>query len=267
MDSAPAQPSVDPAARTGRHWLLYVVPFIVYMLLNTLEPTPPKPAVNQPEHAAKPEKGGWFTLGIPYSYYPVVYSAKVGITALLMLALAREYRQLPWRVSPLAGAVGAVGVVLWVGICLLELEPRILGPLGLDSVLGTGERAAFNPLAQLKDQPALAYGFLAVRFLGLVLIVPIIEELFLRGFLMRFITDSDWWQVPIAGITTTAVAITTAAAMAMHPAELLAELAWFSSVTWLMFRTKNLTDCIVAHAVTNLLLGIYVVTTGNWRFM
>lgn len=184
-----------------------------------------------------------------------------------MLALLRDYRQLPWRLNPLAIAIGAVGVVLWVGICSLQLEPRILGPLGLGGLLGTGERAAFNPLVEMSDRPQLAYAFLAVRFLGLVLIVPIIEELFLRGFLMRFITDANWWVVPITGITTTAIAVTTAAFVAMHPAELLAAFVWFSSVTWLMFRTKNLTDCIVAHAVTNLLLGIYVVTTGNWQFM
>ena len=53
----------------------------------------------------------------------------------------------------------------------------------------------------------------------------------------------------------------------MHPGELLAAFVWFSMVTWLMVRTRNIWDCVVAHAVTNLLLGIYVVTTGNWQLM
>ncbi len=55
--------------------------------------------------------------------------------------------------------------------------------------------------------------------------------------------------------------------MLIHPAELLAAAVWFSMVTWLMVRTRNVWDCVAAHAVTNLLLGVYVVTSGEWRFM
>jgi len=53
----------------------------------------------------------------------------------------------------------------------------------------------------------------------------------------------------------------------LHPAEMVAAAVWFSLVTWLMLRTRNIWDCVAAHAVTNLLLGIYVVTTGEWQFM
>jgi membrane protease YdiL (CAAX protease family) len=38
-------------------------------------------------------------------------------------------------------------------------------------------------------------------------------------------------------------------------------------VTWLMVKTRNIWDCVVAHAVTNLLLGVYVVATGQWQLM
>ena len=59
-----------------------------------------------------------------------------------MLALLPGYRQFRCRVSPLAVVVGALGVVIWVGLCKLRIEQTVLGPLGLDSVLGLGERAA-----------------------------------------------------------------------------------------------------------------------------
>jgi hypothetical protein len=49
-----------------------------------------------------------------------------------------------------------------------------------------------------------------------------------------------------------------------HLGEVLAAAAWFGMVTWLMVRTRNLWDCVLAHAVTNLLLGIYVVTWHEW---
>ena len=55
--------------------------------------------------------------------------------------------------------------------------------------------------------------------------------------------------------------------MLMHPAELLAAAVWFSLVTWLMVKTRSLWDCIVAHATTNLLLGCYVLWSGEWTLM
>jgi hypothetical protein len=53
----------------------------------------------------------------------------------------------------------------------------------------------------------------------------------------------------------------------MHPQEALAAVVWFGAVAWLMIRTKNVWDCVVAHAITNLLLGVYVVVSGEWWLM
>jgi membrane protease YdiL (CAAX protease family) len=55
--------------------------------------------------------------------------------------------------------------------------------------------------------------------------------------------------------------------MLTHPNELVAAALWFSMVTVLMVKTKKIWDCVVAHAVTNLLLGIYVVSTGEWQLL
>ena len=110
----------------------------------------------------------------------------------------------------------------------------------------------------------MAWTFLAVRFFGLVAVVPVIEEFFLRGFVMRFVVDRDWWDVPFGKVNRLAVVLGTAVPMLMHPGELLAALVWFSMITWLMLRTRNIWDCVVAHAITNLMLGIYVVACGVW---
>jgi CAAX prenyl protease-like protein len=104
-----------------------------------------------------------------------------------------------------------------------------------------------------------------VRFLGLALVVPIIEEFFLRGMVMRFVIRDAWWEVPFGQVTPLAVVVGTAVPMLMHPGELLAAFVWFSLVTWLMIRTRNIWDCVAAHAVTNLLLGVYVVTQEQWQ--
>jgi hypothetical protein len=181
------------------------------------------------------------------------------------------YRQFPFRISFLSIAVGVLGVVIWIGLCRMDLEHTYLQPafdrVGLGWIIGSGQRAAFNPFVQFADQPVWAWIFLAIRFFGLALIVPLIEEFFLRGFVMRFVVESDWWKVPFGKVNRLAVVLGTLVPVLMHPAELLAAVAWFSLVTWLMLRTRNIWDCVAAHAVTNLLLGIYVVSSGNWQLM
>lgn len=270
--TAPSPQSATPGADQSlwRPWLVFVAPFVVYMLLNTLEPArpaPPKPAAEGAAEKPVDSRRGWLDLGIPYRYYPLVYTLKIALTGALMLALIRDYVAISWRLSPLAIAVGVVGVCLWIGITELRLEPRLLEPIGLGGLIQTGTRSAYNPLIELRDWPLLAYGFLAVRFLGLVIVVPIIEEFFLRGFLMRYITDQKWWSVSLGAVSGTSIAVATAAAVAMHPAEMLAMLAWFLLVTWLMLRTQHLTDCVLAHATTNLLLGVYVLVSGDWTYL
>ena len=97
--------------------------------------------------------------------------------------------------------------------------------------------------------------------------MPVIEEFFLRGFLMRFVVAPDWWNVRIGVVNRAAVVAGTVVPMLMHPGEVLAAAVWFSAVTWLMIRTRSLWCCVGAHAVTNLLLGIYVVASHNWWLM
>lgn len=264
-DDPPTTP-FQPASRllAERPWLTFLLPFAVYMIVGSFEPAPPKPAFILPDGASRPAiNQNWF--GLKYHQYPIVYTVKIVLTIAAMLFVLPGYRQFPFRIFPLAIAVGIIGVVLWIALCQLHLERKLLAPFGLEKFLGLDDRPAFNPLDELAATPAWAYAFLAIRFLGLALIVPIIEEFFLRGFLMRFAIRETWWTVPFGTLTRASAIIGTAVPMLMHPGELLAAAVWFSLVTWLMFRTKNIWDCVAAHAVTNLLLGIYVVTQHQWQ--
>lgn len=265
MAIPPSQPSALRPESTRRGgpfalspWLTFLLPFIVYMVAGGFEPAPP--------HKSGFEVENWF--GLRYDQYPIVYTAKIALTIAAMWYVLAGYRQFPFRISPLAIAVGIVGVVLWIGLSRLGLEDHVVKLLGRDStlvgLLGLGERPAYNPLDQLAATPVWAYTFLAIRFLGLALIVPIIEEFFLRGFLMRCVMADRWWEVPFGQVTTAAIILGTLVPVIYHP-EKLAALVWFSLVTWLMVRTKNIWDCVAAHAVTNLLLGVYVVTQQQWQ--
>lgn len=242
-----------------QQWLLFLLPFFAYMLLGALEPTPEQPG------------GQAIGLAIPYAYYPWLYAAKIALTVAAVAFVWPGYRQFPLRLSPLAVAVGIVGGPLWIGVCLMNWEHVYLLPaleqVGLGGIIGAGDRPAFDPFVQLAGQPAAIWSFLAVRFLGLVAVVPLIEEFFLRGFVMRFFMDRQWWDVPFGKADRLAIVLGTAVPMLMHPGELLAAMLWFSMITWLMLRTRNIWDCVAAHAITNLILGIYVVASGTWRLM
>ena len=234
------------------------------MVVGSFEPAAPKPAKVRPDGSPRTEiNQNWF--GLEYKQYPIVYTVKIAFTIAAMVFVLPGYRQFPFHISPLAIVIGVAGVVLWIGICHLQLERALLAPLGLEKFLGLGDRPAFNPLAELADTPAWAYAFLTLRFLGLALVVPVIEEFFLRGFLMRFVIREQWWTVPFGTLTPAAAIMGTVVPMLMHPAELLAAAVWFSLVTVLMARTRNVWDCVAAHSVTNFLLGIYVVTQGAWQ--
>jgi CAAX prenyl protease-like protein len=127
-----------------------------------------------------------------------------------------------------------------------------------------GERIAFDPATI--TQPAGRYGFLAVRFLGLVLVVPLVEELFWRSFLMRWIINPDFERVPVGQVTWAAALVTSGLFALAHPAEWPA--AFLTGMAWagLLYRTKSLFACFLSHLVANLALGIYIVATGSWRF-
>ena len=237
-------------------WLTFVLPLAVYMLVGSLEPGPPVS-----------DKSRW--IAIPYAYYPAVYTAKIVLTAAAMWWVLPGYRRFPFRVSGWAVPTGMVGVVLWIALCTLGWERKLLTPLGVDALIDFVARTGYNPFAELSGRPPALVGvFLSVRFLGLALLAPIVEEFFLRGFLMRFFVQADWWKVPFGTVHPTAILAAVAYPLLSHPGvEWFAAVAWFLLITLLMFKTRNIWDCVVAHGVTNLLLGLYVVWSGQWQLM
>jgi CAAX prenyl protease-like protein len=264
-----------------------VLPFAIFMIVGSLEPSPPDREVEAEINRLKAQiEEGELNLAErslaadrlkkleeeqhhlrPYEDYPKVYTWKIGLTTLAMLLVLPGYRAFPVRVHGIAWIVGIVGAIVWIGLCKLHLEKALLEPLGLGGILNFVRRPGFNPIAEIKDNPQWAYGFLAIRFFGLVIVISIVEEFFLRGFLMRYVMDVDWHLIPFAVVNRLALITGTVFPMLMHPGELFAAAAWFSMVTWLMLRTKSIWDCIIAHAVTNLLMGLWVVYSGDWWLM
>ncbi len=254
---APGPPPCSARARllSLYPWIAMTLPLAMFLVVGSFEPSPPG------DGSAETPTAGW---QLPYSAYPWIYTLKIVLTSAVLAWVWPALRVFPRKVTGWSLIVGIVGVCLWVGLWKLGLDERLLGPLGLG---GVGTRSAYNPFEQLKDPPALAYGFMAVRMFGLTVVIALAEELFLRGFLMRFLVRPDWWNLPFGDVNRAALIAGTVVPMLMHPAELLAAAVWFSLVTCLMVKTRSLWDCVVAHGTTNFLLGCYVLWSGDWQLM
>jgi len=124
--------------------------------------------------------------------------------------------------------------------------------------------------AEAFDPQSIAAGsnrtlFMATRLLGASLLVPVMEELFWRSFLIRYIENPDFKSVQIGAWSLTpflAVTLLFGLEHNMVAAGLMAGAAY----NLLLYRTGSIAQCIVAHSTTNLCLGTYVIMTGSWQF-
>ena len=146
-------------------------------------------------------------------------------------------------------AVGLLVFVLWI---------RLDAPW-----MQIGEpSAAFVPV---DAQGRLDWPLITVRWLGAALLVPVMEELFWRSFLMRWLQQPVFEGVDPRRVGFKAVLLSTFVFMLAHPLWLAAILAGLAYAL-IYRRTGKLWTAVIAHAVTNGALGIWVVQTGQWQF-
>ena len=220
-----------------RDYLAYVGPMAAYLLLTQAE-------------AAIPE-------GRQETWYPIAYAAKAAVVAAVMVLGRSAWRDLKALPGPggwlLSVGLGLAVTAAWVGL------DGVYPPLPL---MG-GPRTGYDPSVLPTGG---AWAFVAIRMIGLVVLVPVFEELFWRSFLMRYVIDpDDFRRVPIGRVTPLAAAITSVFFMLAHPEwlpALLTGLAW----AWLLHRTRSVSACVVSHVTANLALGLYVLMTGSWSF-
>jgi CAAX prenyl protease-like protein len=199
---------------------------------------------------------GVLTLGESYvspASCPLAYIVKaIAVTAALLIFRGPLTDiQFSARVIAPSVVLGLVVCVLWIGIDRLIAYPHL------------GSRTAFDP-TPLRET-GLWLPFLVTRFYGLVLMVPVMEEVFWRSFLVRYLTRPDFQQLPIGTFSASALWIMVAASALAHPEWLVAAITSLAYAFWLR-RTRSLFSVIVAHATTNAALGCYVFATGSWQY-
>lgn len=172
--------------------------------------------------------------------------------------------EMKWAFSWEAVVAGVAVFAVWVGLdgfypSLNELLSRV----GFKS--SSDLPVTWNPHAQFGEQSALAWIFIGARIVGSVLIVPPLEEVFYRSFLYRWIIKPDFESVPLNRFNIKAFCATALIFGFVHH-QWLAGILCAMAYQLLVLRTNRLGDAITAHAITNLLLGIWVVWRGAWNF-
>jgi CAAX prenyl protease-like protein len=188
-----------------------------------------------------------------------MYSLRVLVTAAILLAFSRAPLSKPATHPLLSAALGAAVFLLWIGPDVLFGPAYRHSWLFQNSITGT---AASSIPANLKG----SFWFLALRTASCALLVPPIEELFWRGWAMRWLIANDFNKVPLGTYQATAFWLVALMFAAEHGPYWEVGLATGIIYNWWMVRTRNLTDCIIAHAVTNGLLSAYILATGQFQY-
>ena len=167
----------------------YIVPFILYVL------------------------GASLAARLP-SMYPVAYAVVVVLVGTVTWILLRGRRiVMPhWRVGE-AVVVGLIGIALWIGLSELRLEECIAGYL--PEWLRPESRVGYNPFQQL-THPLAVWAFVGLRMIGLVVLVPVAEELFWRGFLLRWFISAKWEGVPLGRFSSSSFLFVTLLSTLAH---------------------------------------------------
>jgi len=168
-----------------------------------------------------------------------------------------------WAFSVEAVIVGIAVFAVWAGISgEWTTQTSLWTKLGLAHPSAT-PAPDWNPPGQFG--PALGAFFVAVRILGSTLVVPPIEEAFYRSFLYRYLARQDFLAVPLNKFLPVPF-LAAAAVFGISHNEWLAAIFCGMAYQGLTLRKNRLGDAMTAHAITNFLLGVWVVWRHAWNF-
>jgi len=251
---SPKKPA-DPAQLTQAH----VVPFAVFMafmmVLQFLGYTP-----LEWKHPDAP----WWRYDPAQFIYPLQTLA-----AGAALLYYRKFYQFnwSWKWSLIGIVFGAIGIGVWLLPTTLYDHWHLSGkPGGVLEFFGVIQRKdGFDP--GILHNPLGYWTSLTLRFIRAAIVVAFIEEIFWRGFLMRFILDweGDYWKKPFGKAHWLSYLIVTGLFVFAHGAPDRPAAFIYGSLTYLLcIWSKNLGACVVMHATANFLMGLYIMAYGKY---
>jgi CAAX prenyl protease-like protein len=189
------------------------------------------------------------------SYTPIsslwLYPLKTIITGILLIWFRKSYSEIKPKLSLLSFLTGLLVFAIWII------------PTGYYPLLGNPIN--ISPYELAGSSQIVAYIWICFRMIGAVIVVSIMEELFWRSFLIRYLINPDFKSVPIGKFSWLSL-IGTVILFGVEHNQWLPGIIAGILYTLLLYRTKSLFACIFAHSITNLALGIYVLLTHQWVY-
>ena len=181
-----------------------------------------------------------------------IYPVQTILCGTLLIWFRRRYEFHRLKNAAFTFLVALVVFLIWIAPQqFFNFPPRIVG---------------YDPTA-VSDNAAIFWLSVAFRFLRLVIVVPVMEEIFWRAFLLRFLIDEHFERVPFGKFSWLSFSIVTLVFAFSHSrADWLPGLICGALYNVVAYRSRSLTSCILAHAMTNLLLGLWIMQTGQWGF-
>lgn len=244
----------DPARLT----LAHVLPFAVFMtFMVVLQLVAVKIEWKHPD-------APWWRQDPAHFVYPIQTLATLGVLLRYWKSYAFHWS---WKWSLVAVLFGTLGIGFWLLPTTLYDHWGLQGkPTGILKLLGfEARREGFDP--GIFENPAAMWTAVLLRFLRAAVVVALVEEIFWRGFLMRFVCDweGDYWKQPFGRAHWKSYSIVTGLFMLAHAPVDYAGAFVYGSLTWLLcIWTRNLGACVVMHATANLLMGLYIMAYGKY---
>ena len=192
------------------------------------------------------------------AFYPAFYVAKTALVVILLIHFWPKYTKISWNYWWLGIIFGVVGVVQWVGMenFLMHHWPSYPKLAAVDP---------FNPYGKISSEPTRVI-FIAVRWAGASLVVPIMEELFWRDWVWRTTLAPNNFKLAEVGEPSLSVWLIVSVIFCLVHTQWMTAIVWAMMIGGLLMLTRSLGACILMHAVTNFLLGLYVLRHHAWYF-
>ncbi len=233
MQQSESTPAVA-APSTWRDELAYILPMACFLLFTAAG-------------------GQWPT------FFPLSYFLKTFLTAGLIIYFWRSYTKIRWTCWWLGIIVGILGIVQWIGM------EELLRRFWPDYPRPGASTAPFDPYQTFQNS-WLLWSFMLVRWAGAALVVPFMEELFWRDYLWRRIAAPNDFKIAEVGELDWPAVWVVAIAFASVHSQWMTAVVWGLMIAALLIYTRSIGACIIAHGVTNFLLGAYVQWTHDWYY-
>jgi CAAX prenyl protease-like protein len=197
---------------------------------------------------------GWFDLGVSSSLGSWLVIGRAILVTIVLALFWTAYSELR-DPSSVSAVDWATAVVAGLVVFIVWVELHQAGAVMTQS----------DKFAPLLADGSLDWPMAMLRLAGLALVVPVMEELFWRSLILRWIEKHEFLTVAPSQIGFGAFAITTVLFAVEHDMWLAGAFAGIV-YNWLYMRSGNLWVPIASHAVTNGALGIWIIYTRNWQF-